>query len=216
MHGRISILLSAILAGLLLCSCTFVSDAASYIPVDDGEEWNGYIEQVETVFRQAAAVNENTFGAVLIPGTLLCLPVMRPCEDPLEYLRKDVSGDYSVRGTPFILKGGSETFDDLVICGHYFNNGEVFGMLHSYLDDPSFIEAHPILLLCTDVGTREYSICGCEVFGSAELERAATNKDGFRNLLGIKTGRGGMIVLVTCMDYRGSGDRRVLWAVKEW
>ena len=216
MHGRISILLSAILAGLLLCSCTFVSDAASYIPVDDGAEGKRYIEQVETVFRQAASVNEDTCGVVLIPDTPLCLPVMRPCEDPLEYLRKDVSGDYSIRGTPFILKRGSETGDDLVICGHYFNNGEVFGTLHSYLEDPSFKEAHPILLFCTNEGTREYSICGCEVFGSAELERAAANGDGLRNLLGIKTVRGGMIVLVTCMDYRGSGDRRVLWAVKEW
>ncbi len=216
MPGKSRKVWSLILVMMTLSSCLGRKDSSMYNPVDECTGFPAGTGEVKTVYRNALRTNSDTFGAVMIPGTPLCLPVMKS-GDPEEYLRKDIRGDRSVRGTPFVIFEEDDPEKVLIICGHYYVSGEVFGTVHMFLDDPMFLAEHQSLLFCNEDGVKEYSILGSSCVSSAELaEAVGKGRDGLRKLFGANEIKSSLIVLVTCMDYRGSGDRRVLWAVGEW
>ena len=220
MHGRTDRFCFPVLILVIICialsSCTRYADEDSYVPVryspsGGNSDINEHVRTLNDVYDRAVGINPETFGAVAIPGTQLCLPVMKSDADPMKYQRRDINGNYSVRGTPFVVYGGEAYDTDTVICGHYYRTGEVFGTVHLFVEDPSLIREHPVILFTGAEGVKEYGIVGAFEVESEELERAVSEgRETLRRLFSLDEDCHDALFLVTCMDYASSGRRRVL------
>ncbi len=94
-------------------------------------------------------INQDITGWITIQETLVDYPIMYTPEDVEHYLRKDVEGEYSVSGVPFVGYNSSldPVSDNLVIYSHNMRNGTMFSTVlnyssEQYLNDHKYIDIY--------------------------------------------------------------------------
>lgn len=101
------------------------------------------------------SVNPDVIGWLSIPGTTLSLPVVQaPANDPQKYLTRNVYGNWSYMGCPYLdadcAETGLEKSPNTIIYGHNlgFGDDSMFATVARY-SDQSFMEGHKTILLQT-------------------------------------------------------------------
>ena len=93
---------------------------------------------------ERTARTSNQTAYICIPNTAVNYPVMFTPEEPQKYLRKNLEGEYSVSGVPFLDGASTPECDNLIVYGHNMKNGTMFGSLKQY-DDLSFLKENALV-----------------------------------------------------------------------
>ena len=111
-------------------------------------------------FDQLRAINPDVIAWITLDGTNIDYPVVQG-KDDLEYLNKDVYGDFALSGAIFLSSECSADFSDAysLVYGHHMANSQMFGDLDLYLDQDFFNQNSTGVLMTPDA---TYSL---EVFG---------------------------------------------------
>lgn len=90
-------------------------------------------------FEELRRINPDVVGWIALDGTKIDYPIVQG-KDELEYLNKDVYGDFSLAGAIFLSTQCSGGFTDAysLIYGHHMADGMMFGDLDLYLDEGFF------------------------------------------------------------------------------
>lgn len=109
-------------------------DLLKYKPSGDSGE-NLSLEEL-------AAVNPDTRGWLTIDDTHIDYPVVQG-ETDMEYINKDVFGEFSLSGSIFLSCLNSPDFSDSynLVYGHHMDNGGMFGDVLEF-EDADYFEAH--------------------------------------------------------------------------
>ena len=86
-------------------------------------------------------INPDTAGWITIYNTHIDYPVMQG-EDDMEYINKDVYGEYTVTGSIFMSAENAKDFSDpyTLLYGHHMTNGAMFGDVPRFKDAAFFDE----------------------------------------------------------------------------
>lgn len=103
------------------------------------------------------AINSDCFGWINIPDTAVNYPVMHTPKNPQKYLRKNIYGEYSVSGVPFMDGRCDIDSDNITVYGHNMRNGTMFSSLKDYLNK-DFLYAHPRIRLENASGVHNYDV----------------------------------------------------------
>lgn len=112
-------------------------------------------------FDELRKINADVVGWIVLDGTKIDYPVVQGA-DELEYLNKDVYGDYSLAGSIFLSTQCSSDFTDAysLIYGHHMAESMMFGDLDRYLDADFFSQNSSGSLITPDAAY------GLEVFAA--------------------------------------------------
>lgn len=102
-------------------------------------------------------MNTDLFGWIHIEGTVVDYPVMHSPDEPERYLRKNLNGEYSLSGVPFMAADCYEGCGNYILYGHNMKNGSMFHTIMSYADE-RFWEEHPTICFDTLYQTGEYKV----------------------------------------------------------
>ncbi|MBQ8824398.1 MAG: class B sortase [Ruminococcus sp.] len=120
-------------------------------------------------------LNSDVAGYILIPDTVVDYPLMQYKDDvpgKEYYLYKDFYKNDSQPGSIFLdyrcdfdVVGNDKTLaapnsDNLIVYGHDMRDGSMFGSLHSYKDDNSYYDNHPIIYLNSNYKSYQFKIFG--------------------------------------------------------
>ena len=106
---------------------------------------------------------KDMIGWLEIKGTSFSYPVMQTGieghhkDDWQYYLHRDVHGEYSFYGTPFLDVRCTVDSDNLIIYGHNINGRRYFGYLQNFREE-TFFKEHPKFFF-TAVGEKEKEYC---------------------------------------------------------
>lgn len=127
--------------------------------IDIGEDQNDTEPIILPQYESLYEANSDLCGWITIPDTGVDYPIMCTPDDPEYYLRKNINGEYSIRGTPFI--GKESTIDDkaIIIYGHMMKDHTMFGDLKYYLDE-NYFNNHLSLHINTLYEEREFEVVG--------------------------------------------------------
>lgn len=110
----------------------------------DGEKKIVLPEYLEIVQK-----NSDFVGWISIEGTHIDYPVMHTPREPEYYLHRNLSGEYSYAGVPFVgsgdMKDGKE---DIILYGHNMRNGTMFADLSKY-HSQAYCREHSVIYLDT-------------------------------------------------------------------
>lgn len=129
--------------------------------VEAGRENNTSSEDMELIeiseYWDLYQRNSDFLAWIKIDGTRVDYPIMHTPNEPEKYLRKDFNENYSIPGTIFMDYRNDLNSDNLIIYGHYMENGTMFGDLTKFLDK-DFLESHQIINFDTLESKSEYEI----------------------------------------------------------
>ncbi len=97
-------------------------------------------------YQNAYAQNDDLVGWIRIDGTVIDYPVMQHLEEKDYYLERNFDEEYSKHGSIY-LREQCQPFkpsDNVVIYGHYKQDGSMFHDLHGYYKK-SFWEEHQLI-----------------------------------------------------------------------
>lgn len=88
------------------------------------------------------SINADIIAWIRVPDTDISYPVVQG-ETNSQYLRKNIYGDYSRGGTPFVRAEQQEPFNcvNTIVYGHNLMNGKIFAQLKNYRNK-SFADEH--------------------------------------------------------------------------
>ncbi len=114
--------------------------------------------QVQSVFEDLYAQNNDFLGWVRIPDTDIDYPVTAGVDNAF-YLNHAFDKSYSSAGTPFLDMGADliNNNQSLSIYAHYQGNGSMFTDLHDY-KDLAFYQEHPLIKFDTIYDPGVYKI----------------------------------------------------------
>ncbi len=103
--------------------------------------------------------NPDVVGWIRFEGTKLDYPVMYTPDDEEKYLHRNMEGNYSAAGVPFIDKDCSldPESDNVIIYGHNMKDGTAFKALFNYRDEKYWKE-HPTFYYATLEEERTYEV----------------------------------------------------------
>lgn len=134
----------------------FVSDdLLKFKPVDTGKgEANPTLDELQLL-------NEDVCGWLTIDDTHIDYPVVQG-EDDMEYVNKDVYGDFSLSGSVFLSCMNQPDFSDgyNLVYGHHMDHGGMFGDVAEFTDR-DFFETHRAGTLFLPDDTYKISIFAC-------------------------------------------------------
>lgn len=92
-------------------------------------------------------INKDTKGWITIYDTNIDYPIMQG-KDDMEYINKDVYGNFSISGSIFMASHNSGDFSDLytLVYGHHMANGSMFGDILKF-KKKEFFDANDIGVL---------------------------------------------------------------------
>ena len=119
---------------------------------------------IQVDFAQLKAECADIVGWIYSEGTPINYPIVRcaydnPAIADYYYLYRDIHGDYSANGTPFLDVNCSPDFNNYnsIVYGHHMKDGSMFASLDNYRStDPTFLNEHPCMYLNTP--TQDYRI----------------------------------------------------------
>lgn len=148
----------------------FISDdLMQYKPVNDGSDSNPTLAEL-------MEINEDVVAWLTIDDTNIDYPVVQG-ETDMEYINKDVYGDFVLSGSIFLSCLNSSDFSDNynLVYGHHMSNGAMFGDIENFLEDDYFNE-HTSGNVFLINGT--YTL---EIFACLEVEASDTYIYGVEN-----------------------------------
>ena len=106
-------------------------------------------------------INKDTAGWLTIYNTHMDYPVMHGKTD-MEYINKDVYGEYTVTGSIFMASANSKDFSDpyTLVYGHHMMNGSMFGDIHKF-KDKNFFDANDKGILIMENKAYDLKIIAC-------------------------------------------------------
>ena len=108
-------------------------DLLKYKPsVDNPEETRLSLEEL-------LAINSDTRGWITIDGTHIDYPMVQGRDD-MEYVNKNVTGDFSLSGAIFLSVYNKADYSDpyMLTYGHHMDNGGMYGDVMKYIDKEYF------------------------------------------------------------------------------
>jgi sortase B len=123
------------------------SDLLKYKPEPDG---NGDGPTLSDL----AAINGDVAGWITIDGTHIDYPLVQG-KEPLEYINRDVYGNFSLAGAIFLDPRNSRTFTDSysLLYGHHMDNGAMFGDVVEF-EEAEYFNRHTTGTLYLTDGTQ--------------------------------------------------------------
>ncbi len=113
---------------------------------------------IQVDFNQLRSESSEVVGWIYSENTKINYPIVQhPGDNPAiadyYYLYRDIHGNYSGSGTPFldVKCAGDFSSYNSIVYGHHMNDGSMFASLSSYRT-AGYYEAHPILYLNTPAG----------------------------------------------------------------
>ena len=131
--------LSFILYGTLSLWDMFRTENGAFVSEDLLKYRPDVFEKEPPYLDDLIKINEDTVGWITIYGTNIDYPIMQG-ETDLEYLNKDVFGDYSMSGSIFLSVLNKRDFSEpyQLIYGHHMENGSMFGDIDKFADKNYF------------------------------------------------------------------------------
>ena len=119
--------------------------AAAAAPAATAEQ-----DPVLAYYQELAAQNPDMAGWIRIEDTVVDYPVMHTPENEEKYLHKDFDGNYSNAGLPFMDDQCDPDNPTLsrILFGHNMRSGQMFAVLHQYMDK-DFFKAHAAIQMDT-------------------------------------------------------------------
>ena len=107
-------------------------------------------DPVLAYYQELAAQNPDMAGWIRIDDTVVDYPVMHTPENEEKYLHKDFDGNYSNAGLPFMDDKCDPDNPTLsrILFGHNMRSGQMFAVLHQYMDK-EFFKAHAAIQMDT-------------------------------------------------------------------
>lgn len=107
------------------------------------------ISPIEVDFEALCQRNGDVVAWLYCPDTVISYPVVQT-ENNMDYLHKDIDGNYSSYGTLFVECLCRKDFQDTntVIYGHHMNDGRMFAKLVKYAKQ-DYYNQHPVFYLNT-------------------------------------------------------------------
>lgn len=123
------------------------SDLLKYKPEPDGTGDGPTLSDL-------AAINGDVAGWITIDGTHIDYPLVQG-EEPLEYINRDVYGNFSLAGAIFLDPRNSRTFTDSysLLYGHHMDNGAMFGDVVEF-EEAEYFNRHTTGTLYLTDGTQ--------------------------------------------------------------
>ncbi len=128
-------------------------DILKYKPAP-GQEYNPTLDDL-------VKINPDVCAWISIDDTHIDYPVVRG-EDNLEYLNKDIFGEFSLSGAVFLDKENERDFSDPynILYGHHMDNEAMFGQVIDFLEE-DFFDEHPTGTLYLPNKTYTISLFAC-------------------------------------------------------
>lgn len=111
----------------------FYSDKTAFISWDLLRYRPNVEEGEEPTFDELRAINEDVAGWLTIYDTNIDYPILQG-KDDMEYLNKDVYGEFKLSGSIFLTSENEKDFSDPynLIYGHHMDNGAMFGGIDEF------------------------------------------------------------------------------------
>ena len=138
----------------MLYQGAFVSkDLLKFKPASEGE--------AKLTLSELQAVNEDARGWVTVDDSHIDYPVVQG-EDDMEYVNKDIYGEFSLSGSIFLDNDNSPDFSDQynLLYGHHMDNGGMFGDIVEFRN-ADFFEKHAAGTLFSPEKTWSIAIFAC-------------------------------------------------------
>lgn len=164
-------------------------------------------------------INPDVRGWLTIDDTHIDYPVVQG-KDDMEYVNKDVYGEYSLSGSIFLSSMNSPDFSDTynVVFGHHMDNGAMFGDIYNFMSEDYFgshktgtlylrgatYHISVFALLDTDAYDMIYNIEGINDSGTSELIDHLSEKSICYRDIGLKS-TDKILAMSTCYDATTSG-----------
>lgn len=130
------------------------SDLLKYKPKGDPEA-------AKLSLADLMALNEDVLAWLTIDDTHVDYPVVQG-ETDMEYINKDVMGDFALAGSIFLSCLNTPDFSDQynLIYGHHMDNGGMFGDIVEFVD-AKYFEEHPTGILFMPDKTFDIQMFAC-------------------------------------------------------
>ena len=149
-----------------LIGSTVVNDYDEYKEVEDTQQEiiDDVVTENEEIpftvdWNKLKSINNDIVAWIRIPDTNISYPVVQGSSNK-QYLRKNIYGNYSRGGVPFVDANISKPFEcpNTIIYGHNLANGAMFSQLKNYSKN-EFAEEHNIVYMYLPTGEiREYKV----------------------------------------------------------
>ena len=114
-------------------------------------------------FSQLKSECSDIVGWIYSENTKINYPIVQSAYDnPVTadyyYLYRDIHGQYSANGTPFLDVKCASNFNDFnsIVYGHHMNDGSMFASIDGYRKTAGYYEEHPVMYLNTP--TQNYRV----------------------------------------------------------
>ena len=132
----------------------FVDDELMKLKPVKGEDTNPSLQDLQNI-------NADVCAWLMIDDTGIDYPVVRG-KDDMEYVNKDVYGNFALSGSVFLRSANQPDFSDPynLIYGHHMSNGAMFGDVVEFTDE-AYFAAHQTGTLYLPEETRAITIFAC-------------------------------------------------------
>jgi len=175
-------------------------------------------------FEELRKINKDVKAWITIDDTHIDYPVLQG-EDDMEYVNKDVYGEFSLSGAIFVSAQNKEDFSDPynLLYGHHMDNGGMFGDVMEFTDEGYFNRHRTGKLFLPDktYDLEIYAVVECNAYDKYfyEVNSCISNMRGFQAYVKEKathyrdinvTADDQIISLSTCVDAQTNGRAVVL------
>lgn len=107
-------------------------------------------------------INPDVVAWLTIDKTNIDYPVVK-CKDNLEYINKNVYGNFELSGSIFLDSGNSPDFSDQynLVFGHHMESGAMFGDISKYMEKDYFQKHQTGTLVVAEKATYKIQIFAC-------------------------------------------------------
>ena len=131
-------------------------------------------------FEELRAINPDVKAWITIDDTHIDYPVLQG-EDDIEYVNKDVYGEFSMSGAIFVSANNDGEFHDLynLTYGHHMDNGGMYGDVMEMLDESYFRkhEKGELILPDRSYEIQLYAIMDCDAYDQMIYNVSGINAD---------------------------------------
>ncbi|MDO5047849.1 MAG: class B sortase [Anaerococcus sp.] len=109
------------------------------------------VKELKESFSDLRKINEDVIGWISVDNTNIDHPILKG-EDNMEYVNKDVYGNFAYEGSIFLDARSSSDFKDpySLIYGHHMEHGAMFGDLDKFKDKNFFDQNQKAYLISED------------------------------------------------------------------
>mgnify|MGYP004695712601 FL=1 len=200
---------------------------------DSGEEID---ENLLAKLKENQEINEYIVAVMTIPGTQLDVLIAYREGEEEYYLNRDIHGNYSVAGIPFMQQEFTlDSDNNVIIYGHYYKDGRVFGTLHNYIDYPDYYQENRDITIVTNDKQYTFRIFAVAVMEIQENDGFVYNSSAYKQFNKTEfdtfishvfannkcetgesvTINNRILMLSTCYSYEATDTRRVVAFAKE-